>query len=193
MPITSGTCPWLAKQTGREDGTAKLTRTLVDVIKANSPETADLQRIQGANEGSEAGGKAKSTSDGSDKPAKSFDQAVSEGDIELVKSLLAKGANVNARDRRGQTVLHIAASHGHKVLVELLLAKGADIAAKGPAGGTALHGASRFGHRDVVELLLAKGADINARRYNGQTPLSVAKEQGHEKVAELLRQHGAKE
>lgn len=127
------------------------------------------------------------------KPAESFDQAVLEGNIELVKSLLSQGADVNARDRRGQTVLHIAASNGHKVLVELLLAKGASIDAKGPAGGTALHGASRFGHRDVVELLIAKGADINARRYNWQTPLSVAKEQGHEDVVELLKKHGAKE
>jgi len=128
-----------------------------------------------------------------DKSAASFDQAVSEGDIELVKSLLAKGADVNGRGRRGLTILHIAASHGHKVLVELLITKGADVNATGPGGGTALHGASRFGHRDVVELLMTKGADVNAKRYNGQTPLSVAKEQGHEEIAEILRQHGGKE
>jgi putative intracellular protease/amidase len=32
--ITSGICPWLAKQTGNPDGTTKLTQTLVEVIKA---------------------------------------------------------------------------------------------------------------------------------------------------------------
>lgn len=34
--ITSGTCPWIAKETGWEDGTAKLTQTLIDVIKAKN-------------------------------------------------------------------------------------------------------------------------------------------------------------
>jgi|WetSurSiteA1Bulk_404760.scaffolds.fasta_scaffold01747_1 putative intracellular protease/amidase len=34
--ITSGTCPWIAKETGWVDGTAKLTQTLVDAIKAKN-------------------------------------------------------------------------------------------------------------------------------------------------------------
>jgi len=31
--ITSGICPWMAKETGNKDGTAELTNTLVEVIK----------------------------------------------------------------------------------------------------------------------------------------------------------------
>jgi putative intracellular protease/amidase len=31
--ITSGTCPWMAKMTGHQDGTAELTRMLIDAIK----------------------------------------------------------------------------------------------------------------------------------------------------------------
>jgi putative intracellular protease/amidase len=31
--ITSGTCPWIAKATGWQDGTAKLTQTLIETIK----------------------------------------------------------------------------------------------------------------------------------------------------------------
>jgi putative intracellular protease/amidase len=34
--ITSGVCPWIANGTGWEDGTAKLTQTLIDAIKAKT-------------------------------------------------------------------------------------------------------------------------------------------------------------
>ncbi len=125
--------------------------------------------------------------------AASLPQAVAEGDIRLVESLLSDGADVKERDGRGQTALHLAAANGHKALVELLIAQGADVNAKGIGGGTPLHRASRPGYRDVVELLIAEGADVNARNTNGQTPLSVAERNGHKEIAELLRRHGGKE
>jgi putative intracellular protease/amidase len=34
--ITSGTCPWIAKETGWQDGTPKLTQTLIETIKAKT-------------------------------------------------------------------------------------------------------------------------------------------------------------
>jgi putative intracellular protease/amidase len=34
--ITSGTCPWMAKESGYPDGTAMLTQTLIDAIKAKT-------------------------------------------------------------------------------------------------------------------------------------------------------------
>jgi putative intracellular protease/amidase len=32
--ITSGTCPWMTKMTGKQDGTSALTKALIDIIKA---------------------------------------------------------------------------------------------------------------------------------------------------------------
>lgn len=125
--------------------------------------------------------------------AESFDQAVLEGNIELVKSLLSKGVDVSAPDGPGQAALLIAVRSSNKVLVELLIAKGANVNAKGPGGATFLHSASRSGHRDIVELLIAKGADVNARNARGLTPLSLAEQNGQKEVAEILRQHGGKE
>jgi putative intracellular protease/amidase len=43
--ITSGVCPWIAKSTGYQDGTSKLTQTLVDVINGKTPSpTATSQK-----------------------------------------------------------------------------------------------------------------------------------------------------
>ena len=44
---------------------------------------------------------------------------------EAVKQHLATGADVNAKNERRWTPLHIAAVEGHKEITELLIAKGA--------------------------------------------------------------------
>ena len=57
-------------------------------------------------------------------------EAVKKGDKATVEALLAKGADVNAKDEYGDTPLHKAETFGHKDLAGLLLAKGADVNAK---------------------------------------------------------------
>jgi tetratricopeptide (TPR) repeat protein/putative intracellular protease/amidase len=42
--ITSGVCPWIAKDTGYQDGTAKLTQTLIDAINGKAPSTIDVNQ-----------------------------------------------------------------------------------------------------------------------------------------------------
>ena len=57
--------------------------------------------------------------------------------------LLAKGADVNAKNQDGWTALMCASLDGHKEVVELLLAKRADVNAKANDGFTALIMASQ--------------------------------------------------
>lgn len=64
-----------------------------------------------------------------------------------------KGANVNAKDKDGDTPVHDAALRGHKDIVELLLAEGADANARDNSGQTPADEASRRGHEEVVNLL----------------------------------------
>jgi ankyrin repeat protein len=45
----------------------------------------------------------------------------------VVKLLLEHKADVNAKDRDGETALHGAASRGHEALVKLLLEHKADV------------------------------------------------------------------
>ena len=53
--------------------------------------------------------------------------AAKEGDIDEVKRLIAKGANVNAKDKRGFTALFPATLRGHKTVVQLLIANGTNV------------------------------------------------------------------
>ncbi len=46
--------------------------------------------------------------------------ASSNGDREIVKFLLSKNANINAKDKSGRTALRTAAEYGHPEIVELL-------------------------------------------------------------------------
>jgi len=59
-----------------------------------------------------------------------FAGAAWRGHRKVVKLLIAKGADLEAKDKDGSTPLHIAAQCGHRKVVELLLQKGADIEAK---------------------------------------------------------------
>jgi ankyrin repeat protein len=46
---------------------------------------------------------------------------------EMVQNLIAAGAEVNARSKRGETALGLAVKSGHGEIVKVLLANGADV------------------------------------------------------------------
>ena len=113
--------------------------------------------------------------------------------------LLAKGAEVNAKDEDSETPLHEAASKGHLDVVKALLAKGAEVDAKNKYGKTPLLFAAWHDHLDVVKALLSKGAEVNAKTKDGSacwfgcgwTPLHYAAKYGHLDVVNVLLAHGA--
>ena len=76
------------------------------------------------------------------------------GDLESVKLLLERGADVNRGNDYGWTKLHQAGYSNDRSLAELVLAAGArtDLSARGD-GGTPLVVALFWGHREVVDLL----------------------------------------
>lgn len=82
--------------------------------------------------------------------------AAGEGRSDVVRYLLAEGADVNARERLGETALTEAAYYGHANLVKELLSHGADVNAIG-TDGTALDIALNRNNAAVAELLRHHG------------------------------------
>jgi ankyrin repeat protein len=84
--------------------------------------------------------------------------ATEEGHKEVVRLLLANGADINVKDKNGETALMLASYYGRKEIVKLLLAKRADVNAKSNNGATALMNATKKGHKEIKELLIRAGA-----------------------------------
>jgi len=97
--------------------------------------------------------------------------AVHHGDLDQVKSLLEKGADIEAKDNDGWTPLHWAAANGHTAVAKFLFEKGADVQAKDNDGLTPLHWAAAHGKTAVANLLIEKGADLDTKDSEGRTPL----------------------
>ena len=64
--------------------------------------------------------------------------AAEKGQKEIAELLITKGADVNAKDSQGWTLLQHAAINGHKEIAQLLIANGADVNAKDHNGETPL-------------------------------------------------------
>ncbi len=99
-------------------------------------------------------------------------QAIRLDDLPTLKANLAKGADVNSRDPRGNTLLMHAAVFGSAQAVQLLLDAGADVNARNQFGATALLRAANDPRK--TRLMVEKGADVNAQSKTGRTPLMVA-------------------
>ena len=105
---------------------------------------------------------------------------------EVVKVLIAKGADVNAKNEYGETPLHWAAEANAAEIAKMLIAKGAEVNAKSKRGSTPLHFAASENAAEVAKVLIAKGAEVNAKSRHGDTPLDIARKRGNSEVAKLL-------
>ncbi|QBQ97563.1 ankyrin repeat domain-containing protein [Paraburkholderia pallida] len=95
------------------------------------------------------------------------------GDMELVKLLITKGAEVN---KQGWTPLHYAAANGQDDVAKLLIGYSADVNALSPNGTTPLMMAARGDHMSTANLLLDHGANLNAKNQIGMNALDFAKQ-----------------
>ena len=118
--------------------------------------------------------------------------------------LIKYGADVNAKDKEGNTPLYLKRNSKH--IVKLLIENGADVNAKNNEGNTPLYFLKLSEHRNPspkhiedkenfdfywngsAKLLIDNGADVNARNNKGETPLFYS---NHPEFAKLLIKYGA--
>jgi hypothetical protein len=86
-------------------------------------------------------------------------EAAWDNDLDLARELIARGADVNAKDDTEQSAYLIATSEGYLDLLDLALAHGALIDDKDSWNGTGLIRAAERGHALVVGRLLQAGID----------------------------------
>jgi ankyrin repeat protein len=135
------------------------------------------------------------------------------GNPEIVRLLLAAGADANAvldSANEGVTALHLAAEGGHVEVVQLLLKAGASVSARTPrnktryrcvlehsnppGGYTALHLAASCAKEEVVKVLIEAGAELDARIIGdgpSDTAIELADENRCFNTVRLLLEAGA--
>jgi hypothetical protein len=117
--------------------------------------------------------------------------AVRNGNREMVQTLLQSNADVNARDRSGQTVLMMIDEDVTSDLVWDLLNAGAKTNARDKDGDTALTEIAGTKNTEVLRTLLEAGAKVNAVNNEGETALMRAAAEGLVNNVRVLIQFGA--
>ena len=106
---------------------------------------------------------------GTDNENVSLHTAAEEGNIDIVRLLIERGAEVDSRDDAGHTPLHEASRSGHVEVARALIDYGADINARDRYQWTPIHTSANEGHDELLELFLERGVDIHARGDEGET------------------------
>jgi ankyrin repeat protein len=95
-------------------------------------------------------------------------------DVAAARALIARGADVNAKDDTQQSAYLVATSEGYLDLLDLTLANGADVASKDSFNGTGLIRAGERGHTAVVGRLIRAGVEVDHVNRLGWTALHEA-------------------
>ena len=100
--------------------------------------------------------------------------AALKGDTNLVSLLLAKGAEVNPRNKFGQTPLHRVMIGGSLATAKLLVEAKAEINGRDNQGVTPVHLAAQRRHGEIAQLLLDHGAEVDAHDGFRRRPLHMS-------------------
>lgn len=114
------------------------------------------------------------------------------GETAFVQLSIEDDADVNRRDKTGQTPLHHACYSGQFEIVKHLVENGANVNIEVPERLlTPLHAATMNGDIKIVKYLVDNGANINAKDNEGGTPLIAACWIGKRDVVYYLAGKGA--
>ncbi len=117
--------------------------------------------------------------------AEDFVQAAKQRDVNTVKQLIERKADVNSTLADGSTALAWAVYNNDMGMVETLLGAGADARLANEYGVSPLHLACANQNAGMVSILLKADADPNAAKWSGETALMSCANSG---VAEAVKE-----
>eukprot|EP00298_Acanthocystis_sp_HF-20_P001066 c11455_g1_i1.p1 GENE.c11455_g1_i1~~c11455_g1_i1.p1 ORF type:complete len:575 (-),score=157.01 c11455_g1_i1:14-1738(-) len=112
--------------------------------------------------------------------------AANNNHLEIVKVLIARGADVHARHQYGSTPLVFAANNGHLEVVQELLRAKSDADVQNSFGNTPLMSAVKTGKLEVVKELVKYGCNLELKNLSGKTALDWATEQNRQDIVNVL-------
>jgi ankyrin repeat protein len=117
-----------------------------------------------------------------------WEEAVRRGDADVMRDLLSRGIDPNARDPHGQTGLMLAAHAGHVAAVQLLVDHRVDLNVTAKFGLSAVMLAVTAGHKEIARVLARAGADLRLRGtgapgFAGKTAADLAGARGWNDLA----------
>jgi ankyrin repeat protein len=110
--------------------------------------------------------------------------------LNSARLLITRHADIDIRDKLGQTPLHRAASNDLEI-TRLLLEARANVNAMREDGFRPLHMAAHAECLEIATLLIEKGADADALDLGGEAALHLAAVNGDINILKLLVHHGA--
>ncbi|KAJ3641462.1 hypothetical protein Zmor_027969 [Zophobas morio] len=111
----------------------------------------------------------------------------------IIRLLIKKGIDLNAKNKNGITALQLACERGVYANAKLLLDCGASINILDKGNNNALHFASssKYDTTDIVNLLITRGIDVNIQNKSGATALHLVCEKGSHESAHILLKYGS--
>ncbi|TNF91837.1 MAG: hypothetical protein EP297_14945, partial [Gammaproteobacteria bacterium] len=117
-----------------------------------------------------------------------YTQSVEETELQLAKTLVKQGDDINRAGEGGQTMLHLAAKKGQLIVADFLIENDAHINKRDAIHWTPLHHAVKANQAEMVKLLIARGANPNlVAGPERTTPLMLARDNENEEITGILQ------
>jgi len=113
-------------------------------------------------------------------------QAVTNGHFNIVRMLIATGADVGTLTTEENSLLMLAVLSKNQGVVEFLLTREIDVNARNGVGDTALMLAASTAQNRMIEMLINAGADLHLRNNEELNAFQIATNSGHQDTAKIL-------
>ena len=109
------------------------------------------------------------------------------GNLTIIAILIKAKAKLDAKDKLGNTPVHLAADRNQAEALKLLLDVGASVDPENKAGMTPLMVAASQGNIEIVQALLAKGASVTKTDFTGRDAAGWAAESHKPAVVQAIK------